>query len=405
MQHSSSLLAVASLALSLAFPARSALINVTVDDNSPDPTTGLSITYAPSGEWSFGPDCSSCTAKPDPTKALDGTWHDVSFFPSVDANVTQTATLVFNGSAIYAYCIISPSSGTLNGNVDMLFYIDGQTVGSFTRDTTGQTTFEYNVSVYANTSIPPGLHTFTLQNGRTDGETSLALLDYMVYSTGDDVIQTVGNKTSSSSSGLPSSSTSPLSSSSSSSPSTSSSAPSTTAVSFQASSSSHRRTTIIAAVCSILGTIVLLVAALLIYRRKRSQRPDVDGNIHPYGLPTDRDAGGGPAGSLWVDRSWTQETPVISLDSPRPPMLRLLSQHKSGSLSSTPSPYVTSTSAGVITEVSDRNTEGDAGRSTPQTVLSTQAHAAQRGQRSSVQTVSRAESPPPPYDTRLPRRS
>ncbi|KAJ3556236.1 hypothetical protein NM688_g2138 [Phlebia brevispora] len=229
--------------------------------------------YAPtvgSSSWSFGPDCSKCNAKLDPTKVFNETWHDVSFCPPGDANVSQTATLVFNGSAIYVYCVIAPSSSGVRiaGSADMLFYIDEQIVGSFTRDTTGQTTFEYNVSVYVNTSIPPGLHTFALQNGRASGGTSLTLLGYMVYSTNDDLVQTVGNKTSSSSapasSSLPSFSGISLPSTSSAG-SPSSVSPSTAAVSLATTSPSHRRTIIIAVVFSIAGTVVLLVTALQIY--------------------------------------------------------------------------------------------------------------------------------------------
>ncbi|KAJ3557687.1 hypothetical protein NM688_g1338 [Phlebia brevispora] len=309
--------------LSLSFPANSVLINVTVDDNGPDPLTGLSITYAPNGEWSFGPNCTTCDAKPDPTKVLDGTWHDVSFFPTVDANVLQTATLVFNGSAIYVYCVIAPSSSALDGNADMLFSIDGQTVGSFIANTTGQNGYEYNVPVYTNTSIPPGLHTFTLQNGRTNGEASLVLLDYMVYSNNGNLTPIVVESSSSTSpsSSLSSSSSTSLSSLSSSS-SSSTVSPSTAAVSFQASPS-QKRTTIIAVICSIGGAIVLLVAALLIYRRRRSQHPSVDGRMYPYGLPPDRDIGEDPASSGWVDGTW--DPSATSLDAPRPPLLRSLS--------------------------------------------------------------------------------
>ena len=68
------------------------LINVTIDDND------QTITYAPTGEWSFGPTCSTCVAKPDPAQALDGTWHDELFIPANDQ--TQTMTLPFEGASL-----------------------------------------------------------------------------------------------------------------------------------------------------------------------------------------------------------------------------------------------------------------------------------------------------------------
>lgn len=172
-------------------PLCSALFNVTVDDNNP------TITYIPTGDWSFGPACSNCIAKPDPAQAFDGTWHDELFIPADD--MTQTVTLSFKGynqlfrsilhhrhdfvlgSAIYAFCVLAPTSDALDGNTDMTFFIDGQNVGSFTRDTTGQSGYQYNVPVYANPSLPFGDHTFTLQNGRTGGQAALALFDYMIF--------------------------------------------------------------------------------------------------------------------------------------------------------------------------------------------------------------------------------
>lgn len=63
----------------------------------------------------------------------------------------------------------------------MTFSIDGQTVGSFELAPTGQATYDYNVLVYANSSIPSGTHTFVLQNGQPGGAKSLVLLDYIVY--------------------------------------------------------------------------------------------------------------------------------------------------------------------------------------------------------------------------------
>lgn len=101
-------------------------------------------------------------------------------------NLTDMFALLL-GSAIYAYCIIAPSTDKLDGFTDLRFFIDNEAVGSFTLDpsATGQNDYLYNVLVYGNSSIAPGSgpqHTFTLQNGHPGGNTSLAILDYIVYS-------------------------------------------------------------------------------------------------------------------------------------------------------------------------------------------------------------------------------
>lgn len=82
---------------------------------------------------------------------------------------------------MYVYCIIAHSSTSPDGNSDMVFAIDGQTVGTYKLAPTGQTTYDYNVLVYGNSSISSGLHTLTVQNGEVGGAKSLILLDYIVY--------------------------------------------------------------------------------------------------------------------------------------------------------------------------------------------------------------------------------
>lgn len=64
----------------------------------------------------------------------------------------------------------------------MTFILDGQPVGSFELAPTGSTNYDYNMAVYANSSMPYGTHSFTLQGGSLGGEKSLVLLDYIVYS-------------------------------------------------------------------------------------------------------------------------------------------------------------------------------------------------------------------------------
>ncbi|KAF7791382.1 hypothetical protein EIP86_002396 [Pleurotus ostreatoroseus] len=95
-------------------------------------------------------------------------------------NEMQTAQIQFNGSAIYVFGITWQST---NRGSEISFLIDGQVSGSYTNlDPPNDNTYTYNVCLWANDSIGPGLHTFTLQNGQAGGIKSLILLDYIIYS-------------------------------------------------------------------------------------------------------------------------------------------------------------------------------------------------------------------------------
>jgi hypothetical protein len=64
----------------------------------------------------------------------------------------------------------------------MAFYIDGQLQGTYIHS--GQdlnSSFEYNVSVFSISNLPPGEHHLGFQNGQANTSESLALLDYIVY--------------------------------------------------------------------------------------------------------------------------------------------------------------------------------------------------------------------------------
>ncbi|KAK0472180.1 hypothetical protein IW261DRAFT_1509424 [Armillaria novae-zelandiae] len=162
--------------------AQAKLVNVTVDDNSP------SIFYSPEDGWqdSLVP-CQGCTARPNSSRAIYGTWHDSTHYADVgsEVNTIPNASISFNGTAIYVMCILAQTTTSPTGNSDMSFYIDGNLVGQFIKAAPGESGFEYNVSVYSNSSIPPGQHSFTVQNGQIGGIKSLALLDAFVYSYDD----------------------------------------------------------------------------------------------------------------------------------------------------------------------------------------------------------------------------
>ncbi|RDX56297.1 hypothetical protein OH76DRAFT_1318572, partial [Lentinus brumalis] len=165
--------------------ASAALVNVTIDDTFGDPITRAQIVYDPPGVWKVGQSCTDCTAQPDRSQLTNGTWHDGTFSAAVengdDSNQLLTAAVTFEGVAVYVYCVVTHSFKSPVGNSDMSFFIDGNLVGNFVQPPTGDTTYEYNVPVYANDSLPPGTHTIAIVNGVPNGNQSLTLLDYIVY--------------------------------------------------------------------------------------------------------------------------------------------------------------------------------------------------------------------------------
>ncbi|KAK0216383.1 hypothetical protein IW262DRAFT_1276729 [Armillaria fumosa] len=161
------------------FVVQAKLVNVTLDDKD------AGLIYTPSDAWADGTDCKACTAKLETDKLVHGSWHDSTFQPG--DKETHKVSVSFNGTAIYVDCILAKNSSNppLNGHSDMRFFIDGALVGRFARDISNDSTstYEYGTTVYVNTSIPVGLHTFRLQNGHTNSTTqSLVLLDAITYS-------------------------------------------------------------------------------------------------------------------------------------------------------------------------------------------------------------------------------
>lgn len=150
--------------------------NLTIDDADPR------FSYSPSGKWTARPGpCSGCQAEPNSSLAYDGTWHDTTFVNGQDLTPFN-ATVSFSGSAVYVYCIISHAQSDPDGNTDMQFMIDGEIVGSANIPPTGEATYSYNYLVYSG-QFAEGQHTLTVVNGQEGGPTSLALLDYIKYTT------------------------------------------------------------------------------------------------------------------------------------------------------------------------------------------------------------------------------
>lgn len=87
---------------------------------------------------------------------------------------------MYIGTAVYIFAIQSHSSDP-NAEAAQSFFIDGHHVGNYSFIPSGQPTFDYNVLLYHNTSIPPGRHEIILQNSWSGGPHSLILLDYIIY--------------------------------------------------------------------------------------------------------------------------------------------------------------------------------------------------------------------------------
>jgi len=168
-------------------------------------TTGALITYAPAESWNDGGSWGRCNARPDASQAYMESWHDGTYNPLngssstpgtiLSASIPFTGKCIYfcfvasiltfldvpQGTAVYVYCIIANSFSSPNGNSDMTFLMDGKPVGSFARTPTGGQTYDYNVLVYQNTSLPSGAHTLSIESGH-GGKIALTMLDRVVYS-------------------------------------------------------------------------------------------------------------------------------------------------------------------------------------------------------------------------------
>ncbi|KAH9891105.1 hypothetical protein C8Q73DRAFT_110266 [Cubamyces lactineus] len=167
-------------------------VNVTIDDTYGDAQTGAAITYSPPGAWKVGQTCTDCTAHPDPARVYDGTWHDgtYNFWNVTDSGTSAvpklTATVSFEGDAVYVYCILAGSDSSPDGYSSMHFELDNGLNGVFTHAPDGDDAYQYDALVFSATGLPAGAHTLTITNGATGGKKSLVLLDYIVYTRASD---------------------------------------------------------------------------------------------------------------------------------------------------------------------------------------------------------------------------
>jgi len=162
--------------------------NITIDDNSPDPLTGEHIAYGPNSPnvtWNIGQDCAKCVAKPDPSQAFNGTWHDGSFFPG---GPILSASVSFTGTAVYVLSIsvsavpitqVAPLSSS-----EFTFQINGSNFGTFSKSAIvgiiSEPDYNYNTPVFVQDDLPFGRHNLTILNGGGSSK-SVLLLDRIIY--------------------------------------------------------------------------------------------------------------------------------------------------------------------------------------------------------------------------------
>ncbi|KAL4255540.1 hypothetical protein AB1N83_012707 [Pleurotus pulmonarius] len=165
--------------------ADAVLVNKTIDDKFGDRTTKHVISYSPVGSWNDGTNCERCSARPDNDMFVNRTWTDSTFSESASGRevpgIVPTASVGFNGTAVYVLCALARSKSNPYGNSDMRFFIDGHLAGTFSREAPGTPGYEYNVTVFSIANLLPTEHIIMIQNGHSGGPPSLMLLDAIVY--------------------------------------------------------------------------------------------------------------------------------------------------------------------------------------------------------------------------------
>ncbi|TFK88885.1 hypothetical protein K466DRAFT_585124 [Polyporus arcularius HHB13444] len=160
-------------------------VNVTIDDEDGDASTGWMPQYFPSSAWAQGSKCSGCaiTGLADPSQAFDETWHDSTYHPEQPQRVVQ---INFNGSAVYVYNLVANTIPGVTTFTNLTFVLDGTEVGQYTHSpqNNAASTFLYRTVVYQNDSLPQAPHMLSIEAGGPTA--SLILFDYVIYTTEHD---------------------------------------------------------------------------------------------------------------------------------------------------------------------------------------------------------------------------
>lgn len=84
------------------------------------------------------------------------------------------------GTAVYVQVILTGSERFPTGNSDYTFYIDNATSAVFQRAPNGDTSYQFNQTIFSKTGLSNSLHTLTIESGH-GGQQSLVLLDSVIY--------------------------------------------------------------------------------------------------------------------------------------------------------------------------------------------------------------------------------
>ncbi|THH14257.1 hypothetical protein EW146_g6058 [Bondarzewia mesenterica] len=259
----------------LALPVSQAVpSNRTIDDQYGDPELNIFPQFSPDNGWAQGATCNSCAAQPDVALAFDNTWHDATHHPGDPEG--RTVSISFNGTAVYAYCImanyINPGITTLT---NLSITLDGGDAGTFVHVPSNSTEFEYNVPVYVNQNLGDASPHQLVLSANSEVNASLFLFDYLIYTIDTDNITTqdVGGSTTFSAR-FPSSTTKLTSSTS------------VASQPIELRSNSLPIGAIVGGVIGGLALVILLVLVLVFLRRRRLQprheEDDIAYQIEPF---------------------------------------------------------------------------------------------------------------------------
>ncbi|TBU58177.1 hypothetical protein BD310DRAFT_906747 [Dichomitus squalens] len=169
------------LFLVLFTPVAVVSFNFTVDDTFGNNAHTVIPAYLPNnGTWHVGSpteQCNGCIVQPselDISQIMNQTWHHATFFDGAPIQMEVT----FPGTAVYVYNILPNTlPGGVSSHTNLLFSIDGETVGQFSHVSDSSAKFLYNQLVYWNASLSKTTHTLVM---RADVG-SLVIFDYMIY--------------------------------------------------------------------------------------------------------------------------------------------------------------------------------------------------------------------------------
>ncbi|KAL0950657.1 hypothetical protein HGRIS_007443 [Hohenbuehelia grisea] len=180
------------VALLFALPTPAIPVNFTIDDTQGDPRTRSRVIYTPPNAWNNGASCQACTARPDASQMYMGTWTDSTFNSAPGSNnypnTVLSASVRFNGTAVYVYCALARTASSPSGNSDMTFLIDGSVADAFNKAPPNTEGYDYHHLVFSRDGLAPTEHTLEIQNGHVDKQKSLLILDSIVYTYDDGII-------------------------------------------------------------------------------------------------------------------------------------------------------------------------------------------------------------------------